>query len=519
MVVLHTDVLVIGAGPTGLMAANQLNRFGIDFIIIDKKNGPTEQSRAIAVTSRSLEIYEQMGLSDEVIANGQRINSFHFFTQGKQRGIVKVGEIGKGLSDFNYLLGYEQSKNEELLTRNLIEHGQKVLWGTGFVELKEYHKNIQVLARNHQGDIFIEAKYLIACDGASSPVRHQLKMKFEGGTYENKFFVADTILRWKLGYDGLVISPADRNFVGFFPMKGKSNYRVLGTLPDDYSEKTDITFHDIEKVVVETLGIDIAFEKVNWFSIYNLHHRRVDQFREGSVFVAGDAAHIHSPAGGQGMNTGLQDAYNLAWKLAFVIRGYAKQNLLETYNEERLPFAKWLMSFTDRGFNLMTTDNWLLAFIRKHFASRLVGLVVKQNWFRPRAFKILSQIGYSYHGMALSGSSTNQKLKFKSGDRLPYVVDNDVSKSIYHLFTAPAFHLLHIGMETMAEEECVKFKKAFPFPMTIVESKIEHWQEYGVKSDLYIIIRPDNYILYLSDSPDVTKIHHHLSRHFAIKEH
>ncbi|HUR29829.1 MAG TPA: FAD-dependent monooxygenase, partial [Saprospiraceae bacterium] len=180
---LSTDVLVVGAGPTGLMAANQLNRFGVDFIIIDSKSGPTEQSRAIAVTSRSLEIYEQMGLSDEVLANGQRINSFHFFSQGKQKGIVKVGEIGKGFSDFNYLLAYEQSKNEELLYRNLLDHGKDVHWETTFIEIKEYRQNIQVIASNKRNDVIVEAKYLIACDGASSPVRHQLKMNFEGGTY------------------------------------------------------------------------------------------------------------------------------------------------------------------------------------------------------------------------------------------------------------------------------------------------------------------------------------------------
>ncbi|HUR31881.1 MAG TPA: FAD-dependent monooxygenase, partial [Saprospiraceae bacterium] len=331
---------------------------------------------------------------------------------------------------------------------------------------------------------------------------------------ENKFFVADTVLSWQLGYDGLVISPADRNFVGFFPMKGKSNYRVLGTLPNEYFEKKDITFNDIEKVIIETLGIDVTFEKVNWLSIYNLHHRRVDEFRAGNAFVAGDAAHIHSPAGGQGMNTGLQDAYNIAWKLAFVIKGYAKNELLDTYNEERLPFAKWLMSFTDRGFNILTSDRWFLAFLRKHFASKMVGIITELKWFRPRAFKILSQIGYSYHGMSLSGSSTAQKLKFKSGDRLPYVVDEISSKSIYHLFTKPSFSLLHIGKEQLDIGMWNKIKSSFPFPVELVEDKIENWSKNGVKKDLYILVRPDNYILYLSDSLDALLIKEHLSRYF-----
>src|SRR5687767_884179 len=178
MYIVETDVLIIGAGPTGLMAANQLKRFGVNFIIIDSKSGPTEQSRAIAVTARSLEIYEQMGIVDEVLTHGQHIDSFHFFTDGKERGKLEIGNIGEGYSDYKYLLGYEQSKNEELLFRNLGEHQKDVKWETTFVELLSHEEAITVVAKHKQEQIQISAKYLIACDGASSPVRHQLKMHF-----------------------------------------------------------------------------------------------------------------------------------------------------------------------------------------------------------------------------------------------------------------------------------------------------------------------------------------------------
>src|SRR5687767_3920240 len=184
---IETDVLIIGAGPTGLMAANQLKRFRVDFIVIDSKSEPTEQSRAIAVTARSLEIYEQMGIVDEVVANGQRIDSFHFFTDGKERGKLEIGDIGEGYSDYKYMLAYEQSKNEELLFRNLGEHQKDVKWETTFIELISNDESINILAEHEQEQYQLKAKYLIACDGASSLVRHQLEMPFKGGTYENKF--------------------------------------------------------------------------------------------------------------------------------------------------------------------------------------------------------------------------------------------------------------------------------------------------------------------------------------------
>jgi len=351
---METQVLIVGAGPTGLMAANQLQRFGINFIVIDPKSGPTIESRAIAVTARSMEVYQQLGLSNAVVENGSQMSAFNLFSDGKRKAEIKIGEIGKGMTDFPYLLAFEQSDNEKLLYENLKKQGNEVLWETEFVALKEHQTGIIVEAKKNNQTFEIKAEYLIGCDGAKSPIRHQLNFNFHGGTYENKFFVADAIVNWKLSHDNLVIAPTNNNFCGFFPLKGDRYYRVLGTLPRAYFDKEDITFEDIESEIIKTMGVPLEFEKINWFSIYNLHHRCVDDFNSGRVYLAGDSAHIHSPAGGQGMNTGLQDSYNIAWKLAFVLKKYAKPELLKTYNEERLPFAQWLLKFTDKRFNIMT---------------------------------------------------------------------------------------------------------------------------------------------------------------------
>jgi hypothetical protein len=302
------------------------------------------------------------------------------------------------------------------------------------------------------------------------------------------------VLDWDLEYDKLILCPADKNFCAFFPLKGDRCYRLIGTLPTGYDQKENISFEDIEAEVRETSQIPLKFGKVNWFSVYKLHHRCVDSFTKGKVFLAGDSAHIHSPAGGQGMNTGLQDAYNLAWKLAFVLKGYSPPSLLDTYNEERLPFARWLLHFTDRAFTIMTSDNWFIAKFRKLFALRIAGFILTKNFIKPKVFKTVSQIGYNYRGMTLSSPpETKQKLTFQPGDRLPYVEEN-----YYSAFTGACYHLLHITDGPAINP--VDAQARFPFPVKVIHDTVEKWKKFGVKSELYLLVRPDNYVSWIGEA-------------------
>ena len=499
---MKTDVLVVGAGPTGLMAANQLMRFGVDFLILDCKSEPTHESRAIGVTPRSLEIYQQLGLSDEVMANCAHIQSVNAYYGGKRKARIEVGEIGVGLSEFTSLVAYEQSKNETLLTRNLADHGHEVLWRTAFESFTEDDDGVEVTVQPEDGPAFtIRCQYVVACDGATSPIRHQLGCRFDGGTYAHRFFVADTELTWPLQYDQLVVAPGKENFCAFFPLKGGHCYRVIGTLPVTYTDESNVSFQDIEAQVIQTLGVDLSFSKVNWFSVYKLHHRMVDRFRQGRVFLAGDSAHIHSPAGAQGMNTGLQVAYNLAWKMAFVLKGHADGSLLDTYNEERLPFARWLLKFTDRGFTTMTSRNWLVRLIRTQVGLRVMSLLTRISTIQKIAFRTVSQIGYSYRRSSLSSSAHRQPLKFKAGDRLPYLPD----QHLYGQVSGACFHLLHIHDTPLTEEQRGQLDKS-EFPLTVVElSRDSAWQEQGVTGELFIVVRPDNYIAHITEQFDAER--------------
>ncbi|MBD3639194.1 MAG: FAD-dependent monooxygenase [Crocinitomicaceae bacterium] len=504
---LNTQVLIVGAGPTGLMAANQLMRFGIDFIIVDKKSGPTIESRAILVTSRSLEIYQQMGLSDHVGSNGKKITMFNLFRNGKAAGKVEIGEVGKGLSDFTYMLAFEQFKNERLLSELLDKANKSVLWEHEYIRLLDYTDTVKAIVKNKEHELQINASYLIACDGASSPVRHELDFSFNGGTYTHKFFVADTIINWDHGFDKLIVAPGRKNFCALMPISETDSYRVIGTLPKKVSKQENITFNDIQAVVKKTLKTRIEFKVVNWFSIYKLHHRAVDHFQQGKVFLAGDSAHIHSPAGGQGMNTGLQDAYNLCWKLAMVLKNQAPERLLHTYNEERLPFAKWLLKFTDRGFTIMTSRNWFVKFARKFIILPLAALMLKKERWKKKVFPVVSQIGYSYWDGDLAIDSSDKDLKFRAGDRFPYFQEDNLHLKMNH----PGFHYVHIGEEPMTEEQIAGVRKIFPGEIYFIEDQnTAKWKKHGVDGELTILVRPDNYIGLIADEPDLVQLDDYL---------
>jgi hypothetical protein len=276
-------------------------------------------------------------------------------------------------------------------------------------------------------------------------------------------------------------------------MAGSNSHRIIGTVPKALNDRTDLSFDDLEKAIKETVHFPMEIEAMNWFSVYKLHHRSVDTFRKGNVFLAGDAAHIHSPAGGQGMNTGLQDVYNLTWKLALVIKNIAGEKLLETYNEERLPFAKWLLKFTDRFFGIMTSSNMIISWFRNNIVPQLLKILLKTSFIRPVMFKTLSQIKWSYRDCAISKNKSAQKLKLTAGDRLPYVLINTDKgrESVYTLLTQPVFHLLVIGSANISftTNEFVK-------PVVL---DIEEWKAFGVTKPLFILVRPDNYIALVAD--------------------
>jgi 2-polyprenyl-6-methoxyphenol hydroxylase-like FAD-dependent oxidoreductase len=494
----HT-VIIIGAGPTGLALACQLQRYNIDFVILDRNEKTTHLSKAMIVHARTLEIFNEIGLAERAVQTGQRAQRFNMMTRGKLRGQLQLTAFGNGLSQFPFALVLEQSKTEKLMADYLNEKGIAIQWSSEVTHFEDNADGVTVFYKDQsRNEHTIKGSYLIGCDGSSSLIRHQLGLHFEGDTQERIFYVADVKLESPFkGHENAWFIMIENGFALFFPMEGEQHYRVIGTVPENIEEREKIQFSDIRQTIKKQVQAPIEFLEEYWFATYKVHSRMVDTFRKGNCFVAGDAAHIHTPAGGQGMNTGIQDAYNLAWKLAFVINGKADKKLLDTYNEERLANAKRLLKTTDRMFDILAGTGWLSNFFRLRFFPLIIKLVTSSAFINRRIFPLLSMIGIKYPESSLTIKSSVGKIE--AGDRMPYFLIN--GESIFEQLKDPTCKVLYFGKESnnhLGE---------------IPEAKIEILQlaftqipeQFQGNTDFYIAIRPDNHISYIGNEIEKVK--------------
>ncbi len=484
-------MVILGAGPTGLSLAAQLLRYNIEFIILEKNEKTTPYSKAIAVQARTLEIFREIDLADKAISLGRVTTAFNVFYKGKKKARLNLSGMGEGLSAFPFALSLEQSKTEELLVNYLAEHGKKISWQSSYSRFEE-KDGVTVYYRDAKGeDQIIEADYLVGCDGASSIIRHQMNAGFEGDTIPKIFYIADVTLSSPvINKDELFVFLIKKGFILFFPMEGRDHYRVIGILPDK-TEADNFTFEDIQDSVKQQLMIPVSFEKVRWFSTYKVHSRRADFFMKGRCFIAGDAGHIHTPAGGQGMNTGIQDAYNLAWKLAYSIRYNTKASVLESYNSERIENAVHLLKTTDRMFDFITGTGTFWNFVRLQIFPRLARFISRRPSLNKRFFPLLSQIGITYSHSSLTIKSRVGKIE--AGDRMPYFVFQD-GKNIFDYLTEPAFKIIFFGAD--AGNKFDQFKN-MAFPIITLSFKEAPMSIFKTSGDFFILLRPDNHISYL----------------------
>jgi 2-polyprenyl-6-methoxyphenol hydroxylase-like FAD-dependent oxidoreductase len=421
---------------------------------------------------------------------------------GEIRGEMHLANFGKDLSQFPFMLMLEQSKNEELLYAFVRSHNQDVFWKTELESFSQDESGVTAEVKTASGESqTIRGKYLVGCDGAKSVVRHELGLTFEGSTFERLFYVADARVDWEFPHDALHVCLAREVFVAFFPMPGEDRYRIVGTFPESKNQEDgEVDYEEIEQEIKEQAKLALEISDVRWFSLYKVHSRRVNKFSEGKCFVAGDAAHIHSPAGAQGMNTGIQDAYNLAWKLAFVIKGAASESLLDTYNEERLANAKRLLDSTDRMFELAAGSSWLMSFLRTTIFPPIAGFMSSLEAVSKRVFPLISQIGITYRDHSLSEHTDDEFEDVKAGDRLPYFLVN--GESVFAKLKAPKFHVLLFGTG-----ECTQFDRwsdlvdCHQIPIDARVSEI-----FGTSNDFGLLLRPDNQIAFISSEITPEKV-------------
>jgi 2-polyprenyl-6-methoxyphenol hydroxylase-like FAD-dependent oxidoreductase len=504
--IIKNEIIIIGAGPTGLMLANQLTRFGVDYLILDQKSGPTDQSRALVVHARSLEIYQQLGLSDQIVTEGQKNYGMNFYKNGKQAASVTVVNADEDASPFPYLMMYEQSRNEQLLYDNLLTHNRDVSWNTEVISIEKTNTCYNLRVKQGALEQTLECKYLIACDGAKSLVRDFTQMTFNGGSYMNVFYVADCRVEGGFSSEKLSIFLSAHSLNLLFPMIGEKHFRMLGILPTEYYHQPDLPFEDILAKVKADMQMEVDFHDVTWHSTYRLHHKKVEHFSKENIFFVGDAAHVHSPVGGQGMNTGLQDAYNLAWKMAMVVKGQSGPALLETYHEERNPVAENLLKSTDRMFQFMSVDSFWYRFSRLKLIPFFAPLIAGTHSIRKLLFSYISQIQVNYLNSSLAFGKAGQ---IQAGLRLPYFQfeQNGATTSIYTIVNSynASFRVL---LYNMPKEQFVKLDTELfdLIPLDVTNKNKINVKKVGLPESFVMVLRPDNYISYIATNINLQEL-------------
>jgi 2-polyprenyl-6-methoxyphenol hydroxylase-like FAD-dependent oxidoreductase len=408
-------VLVVGAGPTGLVLALGLARRGVVVRIIDQASGPGQSSRAMVVHARTLEFYRQLGFARQVQDLGIPLHALHLRDHGADTTRINLGDIGAGLSPYPFVLSFPQDEHERLLVGQLRAAGVEVEWNTALENFEQDEWGVRATLLQSDGQRSnTSVAYLCGCDGAHSRTRHALGIDFPGGTYDHLYYVAD--VHTSASNQDIVAHLDANSFTLMLPVRAPGMQRLIGIVPQAGNPQT--VFDDVRPHIEASMGITV--DQVNWYSTYRVHHRVAAQFSVERCFLAGDAAHVHSPAGGQGMNTGIGDAVNLAWKLAQVLQQRALPALLHTYDEERPVFARQLVASTDRAFQLIVAQgaggqllrNWLVP----HVLPALAGF----DAARRALFNTISQVRIHYHHSSLSAGRAGHIV---GGDRLPWVAD------------------------------------------------------------------------------------------------
>ncbi|TFW22778.1 FAD-dependent oxidoreductase [Duganella callida] len=477
-----TQVLIVGAGPTGLVLAIALARRGVAVRIIDKNSGPGQASRAMAVHARTLEFYHQLGFAGPVINLGIRIDAIHLRENGEDIAELPLRDIGSGLSPYPFVLAFPQDDHERFLVAQLQAEGVAVEWNTELESFTQDEWGVRAVLEQDGDRITASCTYLCGCDGARSRVRESLKLDFSGGTYDHLYYVADVHPEGPPNQD-LVAHLGANTFALMLPVRSRGMQRLIGIMPDGAPEHA--TFEHVRPVLEPLLGIRV--EQVNWFSTYRVHHRVAAHFRIGRCFLAGDAAHIHSPAGGQGMNTGIGDAINLAWKLAHVLQGRASLALLDTYEAERIVFARKLVITTDRAFQLIvsqgTGGQLLRSWLLPHVFPVLSGFAAA----RRTLFKTLSQVLIHYPDSPLSGGRAGDII---GGDRLPWLQVREDALDNFQALQSMDWQL-HVygntGPQLAAAAQALHLPlHAFPWSEAAAEA--------GLLEDAAYLVRPDMHV-------------------------
>lgn len=385
------DVLIVGAGPVGLFLANECARRKLRWRIIETHSGQSEHSKALAIFPRTLEIFDMAGLVPAFLEAANRVNSVAVMSHDHALARIR---FEPEQTPYPFVAMVPQNVTESLLAEALKQRGGTIEYNTSFVSLEQSPDGVSVTVERSGGAEIIQTAFVVGCDGAHSGVRKSLGIALEGGDYDMPFMLADIETNDGLPANEMQLCPSTQGPVAIFPMSA-TRRRIVATIESADGDAPSLEM--AQRVLAERAPKEIEARGLNWSSYFRIHHRHAARLRSDRVFLAGDAAHIHSPFGGQGMNTGLHDAWNLVWKLEMSLRGEGSEKLLDSYSEERLPVIVDVIETTDRLTKVMGTPNKLAQFLR----DSLIPAVSHFSAFQHAFVNRLSGLGIAYAGSSI----------------------------------------------------------------------------------------------------------------------
>jgi 2-polyprenyl-6-methoxyphenol hydroxylase-like FAD-dependent oxidoreductase len=507
----NIDVLIVGAGPVGLFCANELLRHGLTCRIIDKKSHLSEQSKALGLHIRTLDVLEDCGLLDKIKQQGQKVDGA--LIKSNDKILVDANFSSLTCTDRHYLIDLPQNQTEEILYQSLLEKGGTVDWETELTHISQAPEEITATLKTGNFIQLYNANWLIACDGAHSTVRHLLNMEFKGAPYKQMWWLADVHIDWQVNEHRFAAYIDKNGPLACFPMGGK-RWRIVMTATNESLEAP--TLNDIAQVFKQRVSDNAVLYNPIWLSAFSIHHRQIQHYREDRVFFSGDAAHIHSPMGGQGLNTGLQDVYNLVWKLAMVIKKQARPKLLDTYHEERFPIGQDVLKKTDMMTRMILLKNPLAIRLRNLFIRFMASIPFIKN----QLIKDIAELSISYNKSSIVHISGHNH-SLKAGSYIPnFELIDAVSQkkqnsktltkgTLHHLFIFAGQKANKIPYAIqLAQALTQKYAHTIKVHLVLIEKTTsidprisllldpnkEVHRQYKLKKTSLLLVRPDKYI-------------------------
>jgi 2-polyprenyl-6-methoxyphenol hydroxylase-like FAD-dependent oxidoreductase len=493
-----TDILIAGAGPSGLMMACQLIRQNVHFRIIDSGKGVSAYSGALIIHAASLEIFKKLGIDQKILKSGRTIQALNFAFNGKRIVRIDISRYGETFSEFPFAIILEQNKTMEILTGFLENHGciierEKTLTAfnqnSGFAECKILSSSL--------GEETVNAKYVVGADGAHSFVRSGLGIELPGKTHPRELFIMDCKASVDLSPDEVLFSFSKNASAGIFPISG--GWRVDGSFQYILKGMEGMT-DKLRKEIGNKNVLGVHIQQIDWLSNFRSHQKTATVFRKGRFFLIGDAAHLFSPVGAQGMNHGFYDAFNLSWKLAFVIKNQAQATILDTYEAERRPATIKTAAVSNLLFDFLSTRRFLLKGIRLRLfpiVLRLMKSAFNNHRIKGYLFRRISGIGITYS----KGRSLNRNSSPMEGSRFPFVLINinGTLQNLQDLLSGTTFHLLifqYSGSHAHAmQSAALSYQRNVSVKVFRYDNNTrEIYRLFAIQQDCFFLIRPDLYI-------------------------